>query len=843
MPGASTSVEVAGSERPRLPNQDSSSSGGMSSPVDGTSLERPHLLAQDSMRSEKSEAYELSGYREQQDEKDLSRAFDSPPLHAPLASAYPVGGGISILDADGSTKVDPSRFFAAKRGHAPELTSSAAILGDDPTAVSKQKARHRAMKNLRTLCVIIGGWGVLVIGCVAFKLGAIAANLRAPDSLAEWTIRHPQFITQLWTMAGNILAEACLVLWSMSISYMAFRSVVFSKEKIELLTISAWTELNRAGYTFSRRRLSWPGLTLVVWLGSLFLAPGFTTLLTPAPIVYNTTFFSTELDQLSPAFSDRVVAGYNDSISDLTDLGCTGGMIMYHDTNLQANDREAFADANVQVAQNCNPSTSDIVGMLQASLSNAQTVLGQPNPLFIMAESKVFVGRTWGVLPLGPDGFSYLNDLNLRKPPPGASTPAGYELTHQALTANISCHPTTPDEQNMITESPGNRPDERIFTVQCPGSSLPPTNVLIPGERTVAPNLAAIGCPNTNGSKASQRTHTAFIQVIQAGEASLIVNGTIQDFTCVYTPYWHSATVAYPSKERVLNVTSSIFLSYADGLDGKIDDPEKQGPSSDNLTVTRQILSQQAFFGSLAVIDIFNLASTFAPSSVNAVNGTGIVSGNAWYTALLNALYQNPTYNNKKFQVTPEVLAASLQGMFDYQSSMARAFQSAKLRKARDARLLAGPNPTADDLRSFSNLVILGNGFVDSAVARTMEGTWSAQTLGWGSGTGVNDLTSTVVLLSLVPFFFFAICSWTVAIYAQLKYRQMRGYYGSFDPTDITEAIVAASAGGLKNAFDRRALSESDGLYGARKVKVRLGQVIDPNDPDGEPRLGFVHCD
>ncbi|KAE8267503.1 hypothetical protein A4X09_0g4843 [Tilletia walkeri] len=82
-----------------------------------------------------------------------------------------------------------------------------------------------------------------------------------------------------------------------------------------------------------------------------------------------------------------------------------------------------------------------------------------------------------------------------------------------------------------------------------------------------------------------------------------------------------------------------------------------------------------------------------------------------------------------------------------------------------------------------------------------------------------------------------------MVLYAHFRYRTKRSYYGSFDPTDMTDAIVAASAGGLMNAFDRRALSEPGGYHGARKVQVRLGMVRDVNDTLGEPRFGFVVCD
>ncbi|KAK0529219.1 hypothetical protein OC842_004311 [Tilletia horrida] len=710
--------------------------------------------------------------------------------------------------------------------------SGAGLLGDDTTRFCQDKARERAVANVKTLSIILGGWGALIIGCVAFRLGAMAVNLHTTDSWAELTQRHPQTSTQLWTMVGNVLGEACLILWSMSISYMAFRAIVFSKEKVELLTIAAWTELHRAGYTFSRRRPSWPVFTVLVWLGALFLAPGFTTLLTPIPIIYDTQYNSTELDQLSAAFADRTFAGFDDQKMALTETGCTGSAIIYSSSRT-GNDSEVFSDPqNIDVAQVCNPGTFDVVGMLQASLANVQTVLGQPKPLFTMAQRNVFIGRTWGVLPLGPNGLSYLNDVDLRRAPANSPTPQGYdysyELTHQALTANVSCHPTTPDEQRMISSRVGSRPDERVLSVKCPSVNDDPTEVtvLAPGQGTQVPNLAALSCPFVNGSQMSQRTHivvyeAAYIKVIAPNDTVSTQFDQVQDFTCVYTPYWHLATVSYPSQEKVLDVTASTFLSYADTLNGNIDGPVETTALTDNQTTVRQVLSMTAVTQSLKIINIYNLASSLANSSFSAVQGQGIVSGNAWLVGLENLLYQNPTYNNKSFIITPAVVEASLQGMFDYQSSMGRAFQTAKLRKIRDASSLITPGMSElDQVRLYNSM-----------------------TLGWGRGTGENDMTSTVVFLSLLPLFLFAVLSWGIAIRAHLKYRTKRGYYGAFDPTDITEAIIAASAGGLMHAFDDRALASTDGLHGARKVKVRLGRVLDTGEPAGKLRLGFVQCD
>lgn len=55
--------------------------------------------------------------------------------------------------------------------------------------------------------------------------------------------------------------------------------------------------------------------------------------------------------------------------------------------------------------------------------------------------------------------------------------------------------------------------------------------------------------------------------------------------------------------------------------------------------------------------------------------------------------------------------------------------------------------------------------------------------------------------------------------------------FSSFFPLSVSllffqlEAVVAASQGGLRFAFEKDALQNSSGLQNARKVRVRLGQV------------------
>lgn len=105
-----------------------------------------------------------------------------------------------------------------------------------------------------------------------------------------------------FTFTGVLLGEIALILWGHSISYMAFRRLAYGKERTELLTYAAWNEMSRAGYTLSRRRPLWPAFTLLIFIGNTFLPAGFSTLLTPKPMLVSTPYDGVEIDELSTGF-------------------------------------------------------------------------------------------------------------------------------------------------------------------------------------------------------------------------------------------------------------------------------------------------------------------------------------------------------------------------------------------------------------------------------------------------------------------------------------------------------------------------------------------------------------
>lgn len=111
--------------------------------------------------------------------------------------------------------------------------------------------------------------------------------------------------------------------------------------------------------------------------------------------------------------------------------------------------------------------------LVSAGRANLDASVGSPDPVLPVGR-QVFNGRTGGVIPMGPDGISYLSDLS--SPPPGISRPAGfseckkfrnfrgsrdegvysltghpynldytYMLTQNGATADVKCLRRTPD--------------------------------------------------------------------------------------------------------------------------------------------------------------------------------------------------------------------------------------------------------------------------------------------------------------------------------------------------------------------------------------------------------------
>ncbi|KAE8271918.1 hypothetical protein A4X09_0g395 [Tilletia walkeri] len=750
-----------------------------------------------------------------------ARPLDSDNLRGDVEQAVPDSVAAPLMFG-----TNLSSRSASEKHQMHESFSAATMLSDPATPWSRSRAERRATRNLRTVLLIFGGWGTIIAACLIFKIVAIRVNLVVPDSMAANIKKHPQLATQVFTILGNIIAEACLVLWSSSVSYLAFRAVVFG-EKIELLTLTAWSELARGGYTFSRRKVAWPIFTPIIWLGALFLAPGFTTLITPIPSTKNSPILTRETDHLSLGFVNQFVENFLDG---------TGATLLPINAQLlpTCSDHLEVLAGNSTSVITCLPGTTDYHTSRQASQASLQAYLNVPRPYISIFGGWQFWGRTRGLIPLGPDGLVALTDADFKEPQPGATKPEGFQLKQQGLSARAKCQEMTQAQRDaMITiEQLPQRADTYRYGANCPNdtalfNTAPTLNTMVATK--ASSSIVPLICVNTDIDRPSSRTHTMYL-VTRGDGASAVLNTTM----CTITPYWHETVLSYPSTTGILNASTETtqFLSYIDRTGTTEDVPETPYDEFINHFIGDPSLVARNYMTIFNALSLFSsvLYSNTLMSAVNTT-GTGELGEIGGFSILENNQVLQHLQNivldhDVKSAVTMPMLEQYLLGIWDFHSTTTRQFQTAVLR-------IIGN----DTLKPFA----VNDNFNDPSVTRPCRGVWRGSTLSWGTGSPEDDVNPTVVFISLLPPLFFALISWGISLYAHIKYRNGKlAYYGSFDPCDPVQAIIAASSGGMVDAFNPRALTEDAGLYGARKVSVRLGRISSPSDSGGKVKIGYV---
>ena len=295
----------------------------------------------------------------------------------------------------------------------------------------KDAILHNRYRVARTLCIIVGGWIVIVGMCFGFKFLAVKFHWHAPDRLAEYINNNSTASAQWFTFAGVFLGELALILWGHSISYMAFRRLAYGKRRTELLTLAAWNEMSRAGYTLSKRKPLWPIITIIIFIGNTFLPAGFSTLLTPKEMVVITPYSGLELDQLSPGFAGAISFMPASTFPNPANLSCGSHFVSNFWT---------FSSHPSTIFDPC-PSLDDVQTLISAGRAKLEASINQSEPLFKLPGSVTFIGGTGGVASLGPLGIIPWGHWNY--PPKRSPTPQGYNYTYileqQGLTVDVSC--------------------------------------------------------------------------------------------------------------------------------------------------------------------------------------------------------------------------------------------------------------------------------------------------------------------------------------------------------------------------------------------------------------------
>jgi hypothetical protein len=153
--------------------------------------------------------------------------------------------------------------------------------------------------------------------------------------------------------------------------------------------------MSRAGYTLSRRRPLWPLFTLLIFIGNTFLPAGFSTLLTPKPMLITVPYNGLELDELSTGFGAAISFLPASTFPNPANLSCGSHFVSNFWT---------FASHPSIIFDPC-PALDDVQTLIMAGRANLEASANQTEPLFKLPGSITYVGGTGGISTLGVDGI------------------------------------------------------------------------------------------------------------------------------------------------------------------------------------------------------------------------------------------------------------------------------------------------------------------------------------------------------------------------------------------------------------------------------------------------------
>ncbi|UZJ55141.1 hypothetical protein CBS101457_004461 [Exobasidium rhododendri] len=672
-------------------------------------------------------------------------------------------------------------------------------------------------RTVHTMVTILGGWCALISACFGFKIISIKYHIRAPDFLAEYVLTSPTATTQWFTFSGVLLGEIALILWGHSISYMAFRRLAYGKERTELLTYAAWNEMSRAGYTLSRRRPLWPVFTILIFVGNTFLPAGFSTLLTPKPMVVTVPYKGLELNELSDGFGAAIGFLPASTFPNPANLSC-GSQYVSNFWTFQSHPQTIFDPC---------PSLDDVQTLIMAGRAKLEASFNQPAPLFKLPSSITYVGGTGGISTLGVDGI--LPFSTWTRPPKHAPTPRGYNYTYvlnqQGLTVDVTCwQPKTLEEKNILTIRMTDVAHLLEVTLKC---NVRGTGQDVSYHYIGSSSIILMGCTSKNAQGKDDPDST----IMYFKDAGAEVYGSESelggDLVCELKPKWTRNEVSYVSDRKWIKVATQADdgpPNRLTGFNGEL------GPGNHSFSPTSEE-SKQRFFeyytrlltvqGPLAAVgNAFVYTSTLS----SLINATLPLSSNHTLAQIENedsppSSPSTTISTTVKTWIQPSQVEVFIKGVFEYAATSQREwFQH-----------------YAVDGGDFNGPIGVRNGTIP------VKGVWIATTVGYGSSTENNDH---FVYFSLVPLLVFALISFGMIVWSHwCDAPRVSPYAADIDPTDWLEAVVAASQGGLRYAFAEDALQNPEGLQNARRVRIRLGQIIDREEPKSTPRLGFVCVD
>lgn len=732
---------------------------------------------------------------------------------------------------------------------------------------------YNRYKVLRTLLIIVGGWVLLLSICFGFKVLAVRYHWHAPDALAEYINNNSTASAQWFTFAGVFLGELALILWGHSISYMAFRRLAYGKGRTELLTLAAWNEMSRAGYTLSKRKPLWPVITIIIFIGNTFLPAGFSTLLTPKEMIVTTPYGGHELDQLSPGFAGAISFMPASTFPNPANLSCGSHFVSNFWT---------FSSHPSTIFDPC-PSLDDVQTLISAGRAKLEASINQSEPLFKLPGSVTFIGGTGGVASLGPLGIIPWGHWG--SPPKGSPTPKGYNYTYileqQGLTVDVRCwQPKKASELQILRTESTHIPHLLKVTLDC-NQEQAENDLEVSYHYIGSSSIILKGCTGKN-SKLQDDPDTTIMYFKDAGASIYGTQGSELggDLLCELKPRWTRNNVEYQSRRNTIRVTlvegeDRTAPNRLTGYHGEL------GPGSQPFSPTSEE-SKHRFFqyytrlltvqGALSAVGNAFVFTSSLSAALNASDGRARdyslatspprpklrTEANATVPLLSNATtlhtYQPVLLNRTAHSVVTlqdlneTVLFgkdSAIQSLAAFNARVNAQRVQTWIQPAQVEIFIKGVFEYAATSQRewFQHYAVDGGGWYgsisESNGTRIVKGQWKQETVGWGESTQNN---SSLIYYSLIPLLCFAMVSIGMIIWSHwFDAPRETPRAPDVDPTDWLEAVVASAQGGLYKAFPEPSLGTHKGLLEAQKIRIRFGHVYE--NEEEKPKLGFVCVD
>ncbi|KAJ7438765.1 hypothetical protein FB451DRAFT_1447757 [Mycena latifolia] len=406
----------------------------------------------------------------------------------------------------------------------------------DPDSLQEPDTPRKRLKFPPLQSKLIGWPAIVIIGQLLLQaLGwgffvAVKARGQIPlhFEAAIWVKDNSHLVTLLTTLTSTILAGLSLF------SYAIRRSVViYLYRPMSLGTLGASVSIAMRSVVFHRRDWKWPAISIFFFFMAGIQTSGWTTLLTPVPIVISTPLSGSEID--------------------------LGSSILYNMNQTGILKPLWFSSINA--------------GQPESGWAAAKAYFGYPSVLTLM--NQTFNASTGGILPITLEpvnASTWFSGTGMTTIPAGAKMSSysdltglstNYSMVQQGFTANISCsfqnltNETNPD-LTFTTDVVANWTWLNVSDNQISYLEIA-TNCTLPdlgGNRTtayLAPNSSYLVLLACAPGDSNYNRHFSALIIVARGDYDWLPT-TI----CTMVPQVTSVIVDYGTTINVRQVTQSV---------------------------------------------------------------------------------------------------------------------------------------------------------------------------------------------------------------------------------------------------------------------------------------------